>query len=168
MLHLRNADQRVRFERIKKSFAKADLPSQNLLIPEPIELEPLAAEVLQQHLQLLNAQGFAIEEFGRNFYRIEAVPTWLDASHAESFIRDMIDLIRQRGSSVRKNQLLWESLSRLAAEGSYQKNDSIDPSAAQRLAEDLMRCEVPHTSPSGKPTYSEITWSEWERRFGQN
>jgi DNA mismatch repair protein MutL len=168
MLHLRHADQRIRFEQIKKSFAKAEPPSQNLLIPEPIELEPLAAEALKQHLNLLNDQGFAIEEFGRNFYRIEAVPTWLDASEAESFIRDTIDLIRQRGSSVRREQLLWDALARLAAEGSYQQNDRIDPAAAQRLAEDLMQCEVPHTSPSGKPTYSEITWSEWDRRFGQN
>jgi DNA mismatch repair protein MutL len=168
LLHLRNADQRVRFERIKSSFAQDNLPCQKLLIPEPIELEPLASEALQQHLGLLNAHGFGIEEFGRNFYRIEAIPVWLEASKAENFIRDMIDLIRQRGNGIRKEQILWEALSRLAAEGSYQKRDGMDPVAAQRLAEDLMQCEVPHTSPSGKPTYSEITWAEWERRFGQN
>ena len=97
MLHLRHADQRVRFERISKEFKNDNATSQRLLIPHPIEFEPLASAALKSQLKQLNAQGFQVEEFGRNFYRIEAVPTWLSPEQAESFIRDLVDLIRQRG-----------------------------------------------------------------------
>lgn len=167
MLHLRHADQRVRFERILKSYQSDAPPSQGLLIPHPVELEPLASEALLRHLDLINDQGFRIEEFGRHFYRIEAVPAWLEPDQAEPFVRDMVDLLRQRGGSRAKGEVIWEAVAKLAAEGSYRRSDLMSEAAVQQLAEALLNCESPHTSPAGKPTYSEISWSEWERRFGK-
>jgi DNA mismatch repair protein MutL len=166
MLHLRHADQRVRFERISKEFKDATPPSQRLLIPQPLEFEPLAAEALKSQLKQLNAQGFQVEEFGRNFYRIEAVPTWLSPEQAESFIRDLVDLVRQRGGMRKQTALGWEAVARLAVEGSYRRSDSLTEQAVEQLAKDLLACETPHTSPFGKPTFSEVSWNEWERRFG--
>jgi DNA mismatch repair protein MutL len=166
MLHLRHADQRVRFERILKSYRESAPPSQGLLIPHPIELEPLASEALLSHLDLINAQGFHIEEFGRHFFRIESVPAWLEPEQAESFVRDMVDLLRQRGGSRKQSELVWEAVAKLAVEGSYRRSDSMNERAVQELAETLLACETPHTSPFGKPTLSEISWNEWERRFG--
>ncbi|TVP79530.1 MAG: DNA mismatch repair endonuclease MutL [Puniceicoccaceae bacterium] len=167
MLHLRHADQRVRFERILREYQTSTPPSQSLLIPQPIELEPLAVETLRVHLDLINRQGFRIEAFGRNFYRIEAVPTWLEAEQAEGFVRDMIDLLRQRGSSQKQAELIWAAVARLAVEGSYRRSDLMSEAAVQQLAEDLLACQTPHTAPSGKPTFTEISWAEWARRFGR-
>ncbi len=167
LMHLRHADQRVRFERIRKFFQDSDPPSQGLLIPEPLELEPMATTTLQQHLEQLNEGGFNIEPFGSNFYRIEAVPTWLDPSAAVEFIRDTIDLLRQRGGGRGNDELVWKTVATLAAEGSYRKSDTINEYTAQQLAEDLLRCDIPHTSPAGKPTFREMTWSDFERHFDQ-
>ena len=167
MLHLRYADQRVRFERILKSYKESTPPSQRLLIPHTVELEPLASEALLTHLDLINNQGFQVEEFGRHFYRIEALPTWLELEQAEGFVRDMVDLLRQRGGSRKQSELVWESVAKLAVEGSYRRKDNVSEAAVQQLAETLLACETPHTSPFGKPTFSEISWSEWERRFGK-
>jgi len=167
MLHLRYADQRVRFERILKSYKDSTPPSQRLLIPHTVELEPLASEALLTHLDLINKQGFQVEEFGRHFYRIEALPAWLELEQAEGFVRDMVDLLRQRGGSRKQSELVWESVAKLAVEGSYRRKDNVSEAAVQQLAETLLACETPHTSPFGKPTFSEISWSEWERRFGK-
>lgn len=166
MLHLRHADQRVRFERICKDFKQTTVASQRLLIPHPLELEPLASDALEGQLKLLNQQGFEVEPFGRNFYRIAAVPTWIDEAQAENFVRDLIDLIRQRGDVRKSAEITWQAIAKLAVEGSYQKNDSIADSSIQQLANDLLSCETPHTSPFGKPTFSEVSWNEWEKRLG--
>ena len=166
MLHIRYADQRVRFERILRSYKESTPPSQRLLIPQAIELEPLASEALLTHLDLINEQGFQVEEFGRHFYRIESLPAWLEPEQAEDFIRDMIDLLRQRGESRKQSELIWESVAKLAVGGSYRRKDTMNEAAVQQLAETLITCETPNTSPFGKPTFNEITWSEWERRFG--
>ena len=168
MLHLRHADQRVRFERISKEFKNDKGTSQRLLIPHPIEFEPLASAALKSQLEQLNAQGFQVEEFGRNFYRIEAVPTWLSPEQAESFIRDLVDLIRQRGGMRKPSALDSEAIARLAVEGSYRRSDSLTDQAVEQLAKDLLSCDTPHTSPFGKPTFSEVSWNEWERRFGSD
>lgn len=168
MLHLRHADQRVRFERISKEFKNDKATSQRLLIPHPIEFEPLASAALKSQLQQLNAQGFQVEEFGRNFYRIEAVPTWLSPEQAEPFIRDLVDLIRQRGGMRKPSALDSDAIARLAVEGSYRRSDSLTDQAVEQLAKDLLSCDTPHTSPFGRPTFSEVSWNEWERRFGSD
>lgn len=166
MIHLRHADQRIRFERICREFQQHTIQSQRLLVPHPIELDPLAVEALKGQLDLLNGQGFEIEEFGRNFYRISAVPTWLNEAQAESFIRDLLDIVRQRGELRQQSELAWQAIAKLAVNGSYQASDTISTVGLQQLASDLLSCKTPHTSPSGKPTFSEISWSEWARRFG--
>ena len=94
------------------------------------------------------------------------VPTWLELDQTESFVRDMIDLLRLHGSSYKESKLILEAVAKLAVEGSYQRSDLMSEVAVQKMAENLLSCEIPHTSPSGKPTFSEISWSEWDRRFG--
>jgi len=166
MLHLRHADQRVRFERILAEREKDEPASQQLLVPIPIELEPLAAEALESELALLNRNGFAVEAFGRNFYRMMAIPEWLELERAEDFLRDLVDRFRQRGGSRKNDRFVWESVARLAIEQSYRRSDPSTRESVEALARELMHCDTPHTSPEGKPTFSEISWSEWERRFG--
>ena len=166
MLHLRNADQRIRFERILGAYKKSKPPSQALLIAQTVEMEPLASDTLLKHIDWINTQGFHIEKFGRHFYRISAVPTWLQLDQTEAFVRDMIDLLRLHGSSYKESKLILEAVAKLAVEGSYQRSDLMSEVVVQKMAENLLSCEIPHTSPSGKPTFSEISWSEWDRRFG--
>ena len=166
MLHLRHADQRVRFERILDGYKTSNPPSQRLLIPQTLEMEPLASDTLLKHLNWINAQGFHVEEFGRHFYRISEVPTWLELDQAEAFVRDMIDLLRQRGTSHNESKLVLEAVAKLAVEGSYQRCDLMSEVAVQKMAENLLSCDIPHTAPSGKPTFSEISWNEWDKRFG--
>ena len=145
---------------------KTTPPSQNLLIPHPIELEPLASETLKSQLEQLNTQGFHIEEFGRNIYRIESVPVWLSPDQAEEFVRDYIDLVRLRSGARKQSELGTEALARLAIKDSYRRNDLLNESTVEQLAKELLACETPHTSPFGKPTFNEIDWNEWQRRFG--
>lgn len=165
-LHIRHADQRVRFERICSETAGASSPSQNLLIPHSVELEPLASETLKSELERLNAQGFHIETFGRNIYRIESVPVWLLPDQAEEFVRDYIDLVRQRSGARKHDKIGIEALARLAVKDSYRRSDSLNEPAIQKLTEELLACKNPHTSPFGKATFYEIDWNEWHRRFG--
>ena len=164
-LNIRHADQRVRFERICNHSKHETKQGQRLLIPQPIELEPLASNTLKTQLEQLNTQGFQVEEFGRNFYRIETVPTWLAPEQAEQFIRDFVDIVRLRSGLRKQGELDSEAIAKLAVKDSYQRNDSLTEPAVQQLAKDLFACKTPHTSPFGKPTYNEVSWSEWERRF---
>ncbi len=164
LLDLRRADQRVRFERILSGDVAGESPRQRLLLPVPLELEPLAAEALERQKKFLREHGFEIEAFGRNFYRVESVPDWLRMEDAEVFIRDLIDLLRQRGKSA--GTVIWEQVAQLAVKDSYRSGDALNMEQAERLAGELLGCDNPHTAPDGKPTFTEVSWKEWDRRLG--
>lgn len=164
MMDLRRADQRVRFERILNSDLKASDARQALLLPIPLELEPLAADALEQQMKFLKGHGFEISAFGRNFYRVEAIPSWLQMEAAENFLRDLIDLLRQGGK--RSGKILWEQVAQLAIKDSYRSGDALNEIQAVELAQALLRTENPHTAPDGKATLTEVSWSEWTRRLG--
>ena len=166
MIYLRHADQRIQFERIGQQHNAHTVAAQQLLVPHPMELDPLNATVLEQHRELFQRQGFEIEAFGRNFYRLAAIPDWLNEAQAEQFVRDLIDQLRISGA-VKANKLpSWQIAAKLAVKTSYRCNQTYSTEALKRLPTQLLNCELPHSSPFGQPTFSEIDWAEWERRFG--
>ena len=81
-------------------------------------------------------------------------------------MRDFVDRMRQREGSRKSDTLTWETLAQLAVKDSYRGTDHLSDAALNQLAEDLLNCGSPHTAPSGKATFQEISWSEWARRFG--
>ena len=73
-LHLRAAFERVRFEQLEDSLKDSEsAASQSLLLPEPIEFDGIDRSNLEASLPKLRHLGFVLEEFGRNFYRMEGV-----------------------------------------------------------------------------------------------
>ncbi|CAI8327076.1 MAG: DNA mismatch repair protein MutL [Opitutia bacterium UBA7350] len=164
LLDLRRADQRVRFERILSGNTSSESQRQALLLPVPLELEPLAAEALERQKKFLREHGFDIEAFGRNFYRVESIPNWLRLEDAESFVRDLIDLVRRGGKTA--STVLWKQVAQLAVKDSYRSGDALNTQQAEQIAGKLLNCDNPHTAPDGKPTFTEVSWKEWEDRLG--
>ena len=61
ILNILRAHQRIHFEKIKAHLENNTQSIQELLLPIQIELEPLAAAILEEHIQQLNANGFGVE-----------------------------------------------------------------------------------------------------------
>ena len=74
---------------------KAD--SQALLFPESIELDGIDQKNLSESIEKLELVGFCIEEFGRNFYRIEGCPKWIEPEVALQFLKDFLEFARESG-----------------------------------------------------------------------
>jgi DNA mismatch repair protein MutL len=165
--HCRAAYERVRLEQVEDALALGkSAESQTLLIPEPIELDGVEAGILESVLPELSNQGFAIEEFGRNFYRVEACPAWIEPGESISFLRDFLDLARRAGGSA-AGSVAQEEIARLAVVRGRAAGDDFADGEVIRLAEQLLRCRNPLTCPQGRPTYVEHPWREWKKRFGR-
>jgi DNA mismatch repair protein MutL len=165
--HCRAAYERVRLEQVEDALALGkSAERQTLLIPEPIELDGVEAGILESVLPELSNQGFAIEEFGRNFYRVEACPTWIEPGESISFLRDFLDLARRAGGSA-AGSVAQEEIARLAVVRGRAAGDDFADGEVIRLAEQLLRCRNPLTCPQGRPTYVEHPWREWKKRFGR-
>ncbi len=165
LLDRRAAHERIWFERLQEQFRAGAVPSQRLLLPIPLELDPVAAAMLLDRLKFLHAHGFEIGEFGRNFFRIEALPAWMEPADAEPFLRDLLGAFRDGRLPENDTDLAREELARLAAAKAVRLPDSVGETGLQALVAQLFATRVPLTSPSGRPTYIELNHSELARRF---
>jgi DNA mismatch repair protein MutL len=165
ILNNRAAHQRIRYESIIDTFSKGEIKSQALLLPVPLELDALSSAALLEWSEFLNKHGFKVEEFGRNFFRIEALPTWLAPDHAEVFVRDLAGLAREGRISQKDINLAYHMLSNLACKYSITVRENLTAAENSEMAKRLLQCKNPLTCPKGKLTYFEIADSDIDRRL---
>jgi DNA mismatch repair protein MutL len=165
LLDRRAAHERVWFERLREQFRAGEVPSQRLLLPVPLELDPVAAALLLDRLTFLHAHGFEVGEFGRNFFRIEAVPAWMEPADAEPFLRDLLGAFRDGRIPDKDTDLAREELARLAVAKAVRLPDRASEVELQALVAQLLATRAPLTNPAGRPTYIELNHSELARRF---
>ncbi len=167
VLDIGSAHQRVLLERILAEVAAADRVAQPLLIPVPIELDPLPAAVLREQAAFLARAGFALEPFGRNFWRLDAVPAWLEPGDAEGFLRDLLGEMARREGDFAKPHLASEALARLAVRRGRHRTDALADAELADLVDRLFRTSQPGTDPLGRRTYFELADGDLDRRLGR-
>ncbi|MGN0834746.1 MAG: DNA mismatch repair endonuclease MutL [Candidatus Spyradosoma sp.] len=168
LLHLRFARERVWFERVLARFREETPVSQPLLIPEPMEFEPLLADALSRHLRTLAAAGFDLEIFGRDFFRLNAVPDWLPKdADARAFVRDLVARIARLPADFSRADVAAETLARIAAtQAAATASENFDETKIRLLLRELFACAQPNVSPDGRKIFIEIPKREILRRFG--
>ncbi len=165
LLDRRAAHERVWFERLREQFRAQAVPSQRLLLPQPMELDAIASALLLDRLDFLRGHGFEVGEFGRNFFRVEAVPAWMEPADAEPFLRDLLGGFRDGSIPEQNAELAHEELARRAAAKAVRLSEQATESDLRTLVADLFATRTPLTSPNGRPTYIELNHSELARRF---
>lgn len=161
-----HAERRIIFERLKKQLTeRKNAIQQPLLFPFSIELEPLSVVALENHRDSLEAIGFSVEPFGRQTFRIEALPDWIEVTKAKYLLEDLIAHFREGGSS-RTIPMAHESLARIASKHVKRRKNSAQSQDLKKIVSQLLSCENPLTEPNGKPTFFEITAGELRKKFG--
>lgn len=166
ILDIGAAHQRVLYESILAQFTAQKPVSQPMLVPLSIELDPLPAAVLKERLPLLASAGFDFEEYGRNFWRIQALPAWLEPEAALGFVRDLLAEMARREGDFGRPSLAYDALAKIAVIKARRKGDSLSDAELMELVQALFRTVQPGTCPRGRRTYVEWTDADLTRRFG--
>jgi len=166
ILDIGAAHQRVLYESILAQFTAQKPVSQPMLVPLSIELEPLPAAVLKERMPLLSSAGFDFEEYGRNFWRIQALPAWLEPEDALAFVRDLLAEMARREGDFGRPSLAYDALAKIAVIKARRKGDSLSDAELMELVQSLFRTVQPGTCPRGRRTYVEWTDADLTRRFG--
>jgi DNA mismatch repair protein MutL len=165
LLDRRAAHERIWYERLRDQFAKACVATQRLLLPVPVELDAITTALLLDRLEFLKGNGFEIVEFGRNFFRVEGVPEWMDPADAEVFLRDILGALREGRLTAKELDVARDELARLAALRAVRLPDGTSEAEMQALVAQLFLCRQPLTNPTGRPTFIELNHNELARRF---
>jgi len=166
ILDIGAAHQRVLYESILAQFTAQKPISQPMLVPLSIELDPLPASVLKERMPLLASAGFDFEEYGRNFWRIQALPAWLEPEEALAFVRDLLAEMARREGDFGRPSLAYDALAKIAVIKARRKGDSLSDAELMELVQALFRTVQPGTCPRGRRTYVEWTDADLSRRFG--
>lgn len=167
VFHPRAASERILYEQFLKESEEGEIHTQPLLIPQTFEWEPLPAQCLEENKEAFAEQGFEVESFGKNFFRVSAIPAWFEPGQAERFLSDAVALIRDGVLRPEKAGPFRERIAELAAKTAHRKDRRLSEEEATRLVRRLMQTSSPHTCPAGKPTFIEYEDGELERRFGR-
>lgn len=157
------AHERILYETLLRQ-SDGQPASQGLLVPVLLELEPRDLDlVLRESLALADA-GIEIEFFGGNTLQIRALPACLGIQDPRSFLGAVLDeLLHDPGTAASRFAL--ERLARVLAK---RRATLIEPRLAEVpvLLADLFRCELPYCTADGRPTLTEFSLRELERRLG--
>ncbi|MDR1817913.1 MAG: DNA mismatch repair endonuclease MutL [Puniceicoccales bacterium] len=170
VMSVRAARARIQYERVLARFNSREPVSQQLLLPAPLELDPLAADVLRDGMPILRAAGFDISEFGRGLFRVHAVPDWLADAPVEARLRDIIAGLGRHTGDFQRRHMAYEFLAKQASDaataGGAGAGTTFSADTAGALARELFLCSQPTVCPRGRPVFFEITRSELARRLG--
>ena len=161
------AQERIAFEKMMSAYDSGEeaVSSQPLLIPETIRFSPLESARLKNFKSILQKQGFELEEFGPDTWKIDAVPAIVSGQNPAdviaSIVYDIGEAGNRRGDRWRE-ELIAKSVARSFA-GVSRKFTIED---ASRLVEELGRTRMPYVCPRGKPVMIFTSNRELVRKFG--
>jgi DNA mismatch repair protein MutL len=161
------AHERVLFESLRTESISASLASQELLVPETIEVTAAEGVWLEEAVAPLRRLGFKLDPFGSHTFVVRAIP-------AAALRHDPIALLRDlaaegcRGTSSTEPQVMLEHLlqsmaCRLAIKAG-QRLRSDEMVALLRQLDEIDHCS---TCPHGRPLWWKLTLEEVEQFFGR-
>lgn len=165
LMSISAALRRVRYEEVLRSLRGGETPSQTLLIPLPLKFERGDDEYFSANRKAFESCGFAVEDFGRAFYRITAAPLWLKYGDVENFVRDFVELAREENRTLKKAALSEENFAKTLVGRCGAANFECDAQSATALLTKLLGGNAAASSPDGLPTLKEISEAEIARIF---
>jgi len=165
ILERRSALERVWFERLLRQYGAGSVSIQKLLLPATLELDAVSSAMLLDRLEFIQAHGFEVVEFGRNFFRIEAIPDWMEHGEALDFVRELVGALREGRFAGRDAQVSQEEFARLAAARAVRLPARVGDAEMLALVRELFATRAPLSSPGGRPTFVEMSHGELSRRL---
>jgi DNA mismatch repair protein MutL len=162
-------DQHVAHERIlyERLFLRHHRPAvQPLLPPQVVRLGPEAMARLGPFLPEFVQAGLEVEPFGEDALVVRGLPDFLMERDPRALLEDLLVRLEHIGK-LDLDFFRRELNAELSCKAAIKKHHFLPAELAQRLIEDLMACQVPHTCPHGRPVIKKLTLGELERSFGR-
>jgi DNA mismatch repair protein MutL len=160
------AHERVLFETMMEAFKNGRLESQQLLEAMNLEVTQVEASTLGENIDLLNSLGFEIEHFGRETYRIRAIPAMLSKIDPRQAAMAAIEDLEEDETPL-KGEIEARVIARVCKRAAIKAGQVLSLEEQRQLIQDLEACEVPRTCPHGRPTMIHLSVDTLEKQFGR-
>ncbi|MHA8110910.1 DNA mismatch repair endonuclease MutL [Lactobacillaceae bacterium Melli_B4] len=158
------AQERINYERFRKSIGEVATDQQDLLVPIVLEYSTSETLLVNEHLALLKSVGINLESFGKNSFIVRQHPTWFASGQEEATIREMVDWVLNNGKiSVAKFR--EKAAIMMSCKRAIKANHHLDRNQAVELLAQLTEVEDPFNCPHGRPVLVHFTNYDMEKMF---
>jgi DNA mismatch repair protein MutL len=161
------AHERVLFQRLWRGWQSRDIPSQPLLIPEPIELSAAQSMLLLKRADDLEKLGLLIEPFGATAVAIRGVPVGLGKVDGAVLVQDLLGDLTEWDSASSLELRVQPVLASLACHGAVRAGRALALPEIQQLIHDWVQEGFIMTCPHGRRTAFRLSTDELAKLFGR-
>ena len=161
------AHERVLFQRLWREWQSRAIPSQPLLIPEPIELSAAQSTLLLKRRDDLEKLGLLIEPFGTTAVAICGVPVGLGKVDAAVLVQDLLDDLIEWDTASSLELRVQPVLASLACHGAVRAGRTLALPEIQQLIHDWVQEGLIMTCPHGRRTAFRLSTDELAKLFGR-
>jgi DNA mismatch repair protein MutL len=160
------AHERVLFERMLAERQRADVASQALLEPRPVNLSPEVAGLLEEYLEVLGSLGFQVEPFGGTTMLVRALPALLAQTDATQVLEDVAAAL-DAGDAPLAGPIEEIIARQVCKQAAVKAGQVMAQAEMEELVRALERCASPRTCPHGRPTMIHLSVEQLAREFGR-
>ena len=145
------AHERVAFERLRQAHGNQAVPSQRLLLPATVELEPSLAAAAADHAALLSTLGFELERFGESTVAVRALPDLMAAADPADVLTEVLGELAARDATELVADALDHVLATMACHSVVRAGDVLGAARGARAARIDGRHRLPRPLPARPP-----------------
>ncbi|HCM83023.1 MAG TPA: DNA mismatch repair endonuclease MutL [Rhodospirillaceae bacterium] len=162
------AHERLVYEKLKQNLLSGEVPAQQLLIPEVVELPASACNALLAQAEALNQLGLVIEAFGNGAVMVRATPALLGEVNCQKLLRDLGDAIADQthDADLLRNHLEAVA-STMACHGSVRSGRRLNAAEMNSLLREMEETPNSGQCNHGRPTYIELKLADIEKLFAR-
>ena len=159
------AHERILFDKYKRKERERKIESQNLLLPETIDLTPAQAVVFDSIREDLENCGFGTMRLSGRTIAIKSVPTDLPPSEVRNLFAEILETIESDKRGNAKDMIRDNIAASLACKAAVKINMKLTDEKMRWMIDNLLKTSSPTTCPHGRPVILRLSMKDIERRF---
>jgi DNA mismatch repair protein MutL len=161
------AHERLVHERMKAALATNGVARQLLLVPEVVEMDDTACDLIESRAGELSELGLIVERFGPRAILVREFPAMLGQADIQGLVRDLADEVQSFGAALSLKEKLEEITGTMACHGSVRAGRRLLPDEMNALLREMEA--TPHSGQCnhGRPTYVKLSLKDLEKLFGR-
>jgi DNA mismatch repair protein MutL len=159
------AHERILFDKFRRSEGQRAIESQNLLLPETLDLTPAQMASFTAVEEELAMMGFGVMRLSGRTIAIKSIPTDLPPAEIRNLLAEILDAVDLEKRGNAKATIRDDIAASLACRAAVKINMKLTPEKMQWLIDRLLLTSSPTTCPHGRPVILRLTMKDIERGF---
>ncbi len=155
--------ERILYEELKDKFYNRRLESQQLLIPQKIEVTAVEKSIISENQEIFNEFGFDIDQFSDNEILLRAVPAFDFREDVKNVLQKLLEDLKNENEikDLRENIIIS-----MSCKGAVKAGQRLDMGEMRNMVRRLHEVGK-YTCPHGRPIIVKLTKNDLDKMFGR-